>query len=87
MKARECEIQSAICGYLALRKHFFWRQNTAPVIQKAKGGWTFRRMAKYAKRGPYFLEVKRPGTYQSPEQKEFQKEADAGRALCRGALN
>jgi len=30
---------------------------------------------------PYFLEVKRPGTYQSPEQKDFQKGAEAAGAL------
>jgi hypothetical protein len=45
-------------------------------------------MPKYAMRGvpdiipvhvsrPYFLEVKRTGTYQSPEQKEFQRQAEA----------
>jgi len=49
-------------------------------------------MPKHSKRGvpdiilvhvgrPYFLEVKRPGTYQSPEQKEFQREAEAAGAL------
>ena len=30
---------------------------------------------------PYFLEVKRPKSYQSPEQKEFQKRAEAAGAL------
>jgi hypothetical protein len=30
---------------------------------------------------PYFLEVKRPGTYQSPEQKEFQRNAEKHDAL------
>jgi hypothetical protein len=29
---------------------------------------------------PYFLEVKRPKSYQSPEQKEFQKRAEAAGA-------
>jgi hypothetical protein len=29
---------------------------------------------------PYFLEVKRPKTYQSPEQKEFQKRAEGAGA-------
>jgi hypothetical protein len=49
-------------------------------------------MPKYAMRGvsdiivvqvgrPYFLEVERPGTYQSPEQKEFQRQAEAAGAL------
>ncbi len=44
-------------------------------------------MPKYAMRGvsdiilvhtgpPYFLEVKREGTYQSPEQKAFQQQAE-----------
>lgn len=30
---------------------------------------------------PYFLEVKRPKTYQSPEQKAFQQQAEAAGAL------
>jgi hypothetical protein len=30
---------------------------------------------------PYFLEVKRPGTYQNSEQKDFQKRAEAAGAL------
>jgi hypothetical protein len=71
----ERDIQSSICDYLAAKRHFFWRQNTAPSIQKSADGWAFRRLPKYAKRGvpdiimvhvgrPYFLEVKRPGTYQ-----------------------
>jgi hypothetical protein len=30
---------------------------------------------------PYLLEVKRMGTYQSPEQKEFQRSAEAAGAL------
>ena len=29
---------------------------------------------------PYFLEVKRKGTYQSPEQRGFQKQAEAAAA-------
>jgi hypothetical protein len=88
----ESEIQSAICDYLALRKHFFWRQNTSPTVQKGAEGWSFRRMPKYAMRGvadiivvhvgrPYFLEVKRPGSYQTPEQREFQVSAEKAGAL------
>jgi hypothetical protein len=30
---------------------------------------------------PYFLEVKRPGYHQSPEQKAFQQRAEAAGAL------
>jgi len=64
-----------------------------PIIQKSESGWSFRRMPKYAMRGVAdiivihtgrlsFLEVKRPGTYQSPDQKEFQKLAGSAGALC-----
>jgi hypothetical protein len=74
------DIQRSICDYLSYRKHFFGRQNTAPSVQKAADGWKFHRMPKYAMRDvpdiivvhngrPYFLEVKRNETYQSPEQK------------------
>jgi hypothetical protein len=31
---------------------------------------------------PYFLEVKRPASYQSPEQREFQRRAEAAGAWC-----
>lgn len=30
---------------------------------------------------PLFLKIKRPGTYQSPEQKQSQREAEAAGAL------
>jgi hypothetical protein len=92
VKERESEIVNAICEYLAVRKHFFWRQNTAPAVQKSPNGWQFRRMPKHAMRGvsdiilvhvgrSYFLEVKRNGTYQSREQKEFEKRAQEAGAL------
>ena len=90
MQETESSIQASICEYLAYKGHFFWRQNTAPTFDwKTK---QFRRMPKYAMRGvpdiilvhvgrPYFLEVKRPGTYQSPEQKGFQRQAETAGAL------
>jgi hypothetical protein len=92
MAERESDIVSSICEYLAARHHFYWRQNTAPAVQKSPDGWQFRRMPKHAMRGvsdiilvhvgrPYFLEVKRKGTYQSPEQKEFEKRAQQAGAL------
>jgi len=86
MKEKESDIQNAICDYLALKKHFFWRQNTAPTIQRhADGGFHFRAMGKYALKGipdiivvtdggyAVFLEVKVKSGKQSPEQKEFQR--------------
>ena len=84
MEQRESEIQSSICDYLAYRKVFFWRQNTAPSVNKSKDGWSFRRMPKHSRRGVpdiiiieggqfIGLEVKRLRTYQSPEQKEFER--------------
>ncbi len=83
MKETESQIVSAICDYLAARRVFFWRQNTTPAIQKSADGWAFRRMPKHSlrgvpdiivvKQGQFIgLEVKRKGTYQSPEQKEFE---------------
>ncbi len=88
MKEKESGIQSAICDYLAYRNVFFWRQNTAPTISKGKDGWAFRRMPKHSRRGVpdiivvkqgqfIGLEVKRPGTSQSPEQKAFQADLEA----------
>lgn len=78
----EKDIQRAICDYLALRRYFFWRQNTGGLYREGR----FFSLPKFAKRGvpdiilikngrPYFLEVKRPGTYQSVDQKQFELEA------------
>lgn len=55
------------------------------------GKQRFRAMPKYTRKGmtdmiivqvgpPYFLEVKRPGAYQSAEQKEFQARAEGAGA-------
>jgi hypothetical protein len=60
------------------------------VFDKSRGA--FRELPKHTPRGiadiivvhvggPYFLEVKRPSTYQRPEQKEFQKAAETAGAL------
>lgn len=84
----EKEIQLAICDYLALKRLFFWRQNTAPTVQKKDTGWFFRKMPKHARRGVpdiivvrkgtvIFLEVKRPGGKLSPDQEDFR--ADCAR--------
>lgn len=45
----ESQIVNSICEYLALRKVFFWRQNTAPAFDWKTN--RFRAMPKYAKRG------------------------------------
>ena len=80
----EKDRQLQICEYLALRKHFFWRQNTAPTIQKTGDKFSFRRMPKYSMTGVpdilvifkgnvYGLEVKREKTKQSEGQIIFEK--------------
>lgn len=51
MKERESDIVRAICDYLEYRRVFFWRQNTAPTVNKSKDGWSFRRMPKHALKG------------------------------------
>jgi hypothetical protein len=45
----ETEVQAAVCDYLALRRHFFWRQNTMPRFDKERGA--FMRMPKHAIKG------------------------------------
>ena len=85
---KESGIQSAICDYLELNRHFFWRQNTAPAFDwKTK---QFRKMPKHAMRGiPDIilvqqglfvgLEVKSAIGKQSEDQKAFEKNLkDAG---------
>lgn len=80
MKELEKDIQNAICEYLKLRGHFFWRQNVIPAIDKQGN---FRRMGKYTttgipdiilvKNGQFWgLEVKTPKTSQSPNQRDFE---------------
>ncbi len=78
----EKEIQLAICDYLALKKYFFWRQNTSPIFDKASG--FYRPLPKYAMRGVsdiiligkggfiVFIEVKRKNCKLSDYQEAFK---------------
>jgi hypothetical protein len=90
VKQSKSNIQSAICDYLALRKHFFYRTNNTPIYDTNRK--VFRAMPKHTPKDisdifvlygvrPYFLEVKRPGSHQTPEQREFQKHAEFARAI------
>ena len=80
MKARlrETDIQRAICDYLALKKHFFWRQNTAGMFREGR----YFAMPKYSLNGlPDIIlikdgifvgiEVKTEKGVQSDHQKAF----------------
>jgi hypothetical protein len=85
---RESNIQNSICEYLSYKKHFFWRNNTTGVFDPVRK--TFRSKPKYALNGVpdiivirdgFFigLEVKKAKTYQSKDQKEFERKCkDAG---------
>jgi hypothetical protein len=80
MATPEGEVLSMICEYLALKRYFFWRQNTAPTFD-----WKtrqFRSMPKHAMKGiPDIIvirdgrfigiEVKGPKGKLSPDQAEF----------------
>lgn len=77
----EQDIQEAICEYLALKKYFFWRQNTMGLFDSRKK--IYRRMPRYAMNGVsdiilvhggkiICLEVKRPGGSLSQSQKDFK---------------
>lgn len=79
----EAQIQRAICDYLALKKHFFFRVNTIPVYDSTRQ--VFRSMPKYAKKGVpdivvirsgqfIGLEVKTPKGKQSIDQVQFEGE-------------
>src|SRR6185295_6989288 len=83
---KESEIQMVICDYLALKKLFFWRQNTTPIWDGKNG--LFRAMPKYSMRGVadiiligkggfvVFIEVKRKGGKLSEYQEAFKKECE-----------
>jgi hypothetical protein len=81
LKNSESNILRAVCDYLAFKKYFFWRNNTTPVYDASLQ--SFRRMPVYAMKGVpdiivlhkgrfIGIEVKKPGSYQSVEQKEFE---------------
>lgn len=82
MPSNESRVQSAICEYLTLKKHFFWRVNNIPRYDKQRG--IFFKLPKYTPQGlpditviteggfAVFLEVKDKGK-QSPMQKEFEE--------------
>ncbi|CAN0470768.1 unnamed protein product, partial [Phaeothamnion confervicola] len=84
VKETESIIVSAICDYLAAKRHHFWRQNTSPAVQKSADGWAFRRMPKHAMKGVPDIILIKKGTGQfvglevktqdgrlRPEQAEF----------------
>jgi hypothetical protein len=85
---KEADIQNSICDYLALKKHFFWRQNNTPTSEIRNGKRIFRKMPKYAIKGVpdiiligevgqfIGLEVKQKGKYLSKEQKEFKEKLE-----------
>ena len=81
-KQLEKDIQLAICQYLELKRHFFWRSNTVGMYDPTKK--VFRAMPKYGMSGipdiivikdGFFigLEVKQTKGRQSDSQKEFQR--------------
>ena len=77
-RTSETEIQSAICEYLTLKRHFFVRLNNIPAAFRDRtGALQFRKMGKYARPGlldilvvkdgrAIFLEVKAEKGKQSP---------------------
>ena len=47
--SNETDAQSAICDYLAAKRHVFWRSNNFPRFDKERG--FFFKLPKYARRG------------------------------------
>ncbi len=80
---KETDIQKAICDYLALKNHFFWRNNNVPIYNKQLD--RFRSMPKYSMYGVpdiivileggkvVFLEVKKKGGKLSEGQLLFME--------------
>lgn len=66
----EAQLQRAICDYLALKKHFFFRLNTIPVFDSRRG--VFRAMPKYARRGAPDIVVVRKGQFIGLEVKQLR---------------
>jgi hypothetical protein len=81
----ESETQKAICDYLQIKRHFFWRNNNTPIFDPSSR--KYRAMPLYAKRGiPDIIvikdgkfigiEVKASKGIQSDYQKKFQDECE-----------
>ena len=81
-KVLEKNVLNACCDYLALRKHFFWRNNNAPIYDPRFGG--FHPLPKHTMKGipdiivitdggyVVFLECKGSNGKLSPDQKIFR---------------
>jgi hypothetical protein len=50
-RAKESDIQAAICDYLSLKGYLFSRTNNGPVVQRDKYGFRVRALPKYTRRG------------------------------------
>lgn len=98
--ARESDIQSAICEYLTLKRLFFVRLNNIPAAYRDNdGALRFRKVGKYARPDladilvvkdgrAIFLEVKTETGKQSPEQKDFGRNAiAAGNGVSGGPID
>lgn len=61
------ELVSALCDYLALRRHFFYRSNNVPVFDRARGA--YRALPKYTMKGIPDITVVKDGRYIGIEAK------------------
>lgn len=77
---KETAIVNAICEYLSVKQHFFWRQNTGGMYREGR----FFSLPRFSLKGVpdiilvksgifVGLEVKTEKGRQSPGQKEFQE--------------
>ena len=64
---KETDVQSAICDYLALRKHFFFRCNNHPIYDPRHN--VFRALPKYTMKGIPDIIVIRNGGFVGLEVK------------------
>ena len=84
MATPEGEIQNAICEYLTLRRHFFYRSNNTPVYDATRK--TFRAMNKYTPKGLPDITLIKDGRYvglevKTPKGKVSQDQCDVWNAI------
>ena len=83
---KENDVLQSICEYLWYNKIFFWRNNNTPIYDPKRK--VFRKMPKWSRKGVpdiigsyqnrlLAIEVKKPGSYPSKEQKELIREINA----------
>ncbi len=73
-RSNEINIQNSICEYLQAKRHFFYRNNTVGIYDKAQG--THRSMPKFSKKGVPDIILIKNGIFYGLEVKDKSKQSE-----------